>query len=328
MINAKARFRLFPFSVAILMVAASMGQPAQAQDFTAKPVRIIVTGPGGSSDTLARVLTAEIKNVWTHPVIVENKSGAGGLIPTLTVKSAPPDGHTLLLNTSAFIVSAETRKAPPYDPIADFAPVALLGKGPLLLVARSSLPQNTLPELLAEARRKPGTFTYGSTGVGGITHLSAELLFQEAGVQMRHIPFKGGAQVISDLAGGQIDLYLGSISLSLQLVQAGRLKALAVTSQKPSPFAPGVPAAVEAGLPNFSLELWWGLFAPAQTPKLVIEEINRQINKALLKPAVREVFVKEGVEPSAASPEQFDKFLRNEQARWTKAIVSSKFVKE
>ena len=313
---------------ASLILALGQSASAHGQDFTTRAVRIIVTGPGGSSDTLSRVLAAELTKVWKNPVIVENKSGVGGLIGTTTVEKAPPDGHTLLINTSAFIVSSETRRTPPYDPIGGFTPIALLGKGPFLLVARSSLPQNTLPELFDEARRKPDSFTYGSTGIGGITHLSAELLFLEAGVKMRHIPFRNGNQAVADLAGGQIDLYLGSISASLPLVHSGRLKALAVTSLKPSSFVPGVPTVADAALKNFSLELWWGLLAPANTPKPIVDEINRQVNKVLMLPNVRKNFETEGVAPVLETPEHFVAFLQSEQNRWRKVIVESKFVKE
>ena len=300
----------------------------RAQDFTKKAVKIMVTGPGGSSDALSRVLAEELADVWSNPVIVDNKPGAGGVVATIAVEKAPPDGHSILVNTTAFIVSAETSRTPLYDPIAGFAPVALLGKGPLLLVARPQLPESTLPQLLARARLKPDTLTYGSTGIGGITHLSAELFFQEAKVQARHIPYKNGGQVVLGVAGDQVDVYLGSISASLPLVRSGRLKGLAVTSLARSRFAPEIPTAIEAGLANFSLELWWGVFAPAQTPRPIVDEINRQINRVLVKAAVREHFSREGVEPATATPDEFGKFLREEQLRWRKVVADSKFEKQ
>ena len=312
-----------------LLLAAAAAVPALAQDFTTKPVRIIVTGPGGSSDTLARVLAAELKDVWKHPVIVENKSGAGGLIPTLFVHKAAPDGHTLLINTSAFIVSAETVRTPQYDPVHEFMPVAMLGEGPLMLVARANLPETNLPQVLAKARQAPEAYTYASTGTGGITHLSAELFFQEAKVKARHIPFKGGSQAIIGLAGGEVDLYLGSMSLSLPLVRTGKLKPLAITSLKRSRFVPDVPTAAEAGLPsNFSLELWWGMFAPAKTPTAIVEEINRQVNRALAKPSIREVFDREGVSAAPMSVAQFGSYVKAEQVRWKKVVDDSSFEKQ
>ena len=163
-------------SVAALVAGLGVGSAAHAQDFTKKPVKIIVTGPGGSSDALSRVLAEELADVWSNPVIVDNKPGAGGVVATVAVEKSPPDGHSILVNTTAFIVSAETSRSPLYDPIAGFEPIALLGKGPLLLVGRPQLPESTLPQLLAMARLKPNTLTYGSTGIGGITHLSAEML--------------------------------------------------------------------------------------------------------------------------------------------------------
>lgn len=316
------------FLLTALVVALGVCSAAQAQDFTNKPVRIVVTGPGGSSDTLTRVLAEELSGVWKNPVIVDNKPGVGGMISTVTVEKARPDGHTLLINTTAFIVSAETTHTPQYDPIGGFAPVALLGKGPLLFVGRPQLPENTLPQLLASARQKPDTLTYGSTGLGGITHLSGELFFQEARVQARHIPFKSGSQAVMALAGDQIDVYLGSISASLPLVRSGRLKGLAVTSLTRSRFAPEIPTAVEGGLRNFSLELWWGILAPARTPRPIVDEINGQINKILAKSSVREHFAKEGVEVTAITSDQFGKFLRDEQTRWRKIVVDSKFEKQ
>ena len=313
-------------SALLLLVAAV---PTQAQDFTTKPVRIIVTGPGGSSDTLARVLAAELKEAWKHPVIVENKSGVGGLISTLFVQKAAPDGHTLLINTSAFIVSAETLRTPQYDPVHDFTSVAMLGKGPLMLVARANLPETSLQQVLAKARQTPEAYTYASTGLGGITHLSAELFFQEARVKARHIPFKGGSQAITGLAGGEVDLYLGSMSLSQPLVRSGKLKPLAITSLKRSRFAPDVPAAAEAGLPpNFSLELWWGMFVPAATPPAIVEEIKSQVNKALAKPSIRGIFDNEGVDAAPRSVAQFGSYVKAEQARWKKVVDDSSFEKQ
>ena len=310
-----------------LLLAAAV--PAQAQDFTTKPVRIIVTGPGGSSDTLARVLTAELKDVWKHPVIVENKSGVGGLIPTLFVQKAAPDGHTLLINTSAFIVSAETVRTPQYDPVNDFTSVAMLGKGPLMLVARANLPETSLQQVLAKARQTTETYAYASTGLGGITHLSAELFFQEARVKARHIPYKGGSQAITGLAGGEVDLYLGSMSLSQPLVRTGKLKPLAITSLKRSRFAPDVPTAAESGLPpNFSLELWWGMFVPAKTPPAIVEEINSQVNKALAKPSIRGIFDSEGVDAAPMSVAQFGSYVKAEQVRWKKVVDDSGFEKQ
>jgi len=302
---------------------------AQAQDFTTKPVRIIVTGPGGSSDTLARVLSIELKDVWKHPVVVENKSGVGGLIPTLFVQKSAPNGHTLLINTSSFIVSSETVRTPQYNPMSEFAPVAMLGKGPMMLVARSSLPENTLQQVLSKANQAPDVYTYASTGIGGVGHLSAELFFQEANVKMRHIPFKGGSQAVASLAGGDVDLYLGSMSLSQPLLRAGKLKPLATTSLKRSRFAQDVPSAAEAGLPsNFSLEMWWGILAPANTPSAIIEEINRQVNRALAKASIREIFSGEGVDAAPMSVVQFDSYLKAEQVRWKQVVDNSNFEKQ
>ena len=320
--------RLLLAALVFWIVGPTLAGGANAQDFTKKAVRIISTGPGGSSDTLARLLAEELRKVWANPVIVENKSGVGGIVSTVAVEKAAPDGHTLLINTSAFIVSAVTSRVPPYDPIGGFEPVALLGKGPMLLVARPNLAEDTLPKLLAAARQKPATLTYGSTGLGGITHLSAELLFEDAKVQLTHIPFKNGSQAVQGLAGDQIDTYLGSISASLPLLRAGRIKALAVTSLERSRFAPDIPTAVEGGLPNFSLELWWGIFAPAHTPQPIVDEINRQINKILAKPEFREHLAKEGLEATPVSSEQFGKFLRAEDARWKKAVNQSGFEKQ
>ena len=327
--RSRGRWAALLLPAFLVVMPAMSTRPVHAEDFTTKPVRIIVTGPGGSSDTLARVLATELRDVWKHPVIVENKSGVGGLLPTLFVKTAPPDGHTILINTNAFIVSAETVQAPQYNAVTDFVPVAMLGKGPLLLVARADLPENTLPQVIARARQAPDAYTYGSTGLGGITHLSAELFFQEARIKARHIPFKSGSQAITGLAGGQVDLYIGSISLSLPLVKSGRLKALAVTSPHRSQFLPEVPAAAESGLPaGFSLELWWGMFAPAKTPAAIVEEINRQVNKVLSKPAVREIFDREGVDAAPMSVDQFAGYIKAEQARWKKVVDDSGFEKQ
>lgn len=313
---------------AILPLLGCVNERASAGDFPTQTVRIISTGPGGSSDTFARVIAAELSGIWKKPVVVENKAGAGVILSTMTVANAPPDGHTLLINTASFVVSSVTAQKPLYDPVLSFAPVAMIGKGPLLLVASPQLAASSLSELMRLANKQPDAITFASTGPGAVTHLAAELLFQKGGARARHIPYRSGNQATTAVLGGHTDLYLGTVSASLPLVKDGKLKALAVTSAKRSMFAPNVPTVAEQGLPDFNMEMWWAILAPVGTPPDVTAEINRTINQILKQPKVLEFLHNEGAEPAPMTIDQLASLLRSETERWREIVDSSGFEKQ
>ena len=282
---------------------------AQAQDFPAKTVRLVVGfPPGGLADILARVLADKLPAVWNQPVVVENRAGASGVIAADVVAKANPDGHTLLVILTNHVVIAAVRPKLPYDALADFAPVSLVGSSPLLLMANPKLPANTLPELIALAKSKPGVLSYSTPGEGSVHHLSQELLNHAAGIKMVHVPYVGGAPAMMDAMSGVVDLNIGSPAQALQQIEAGKLKALSYSGEKRSALLPRVPTVAEAAVPGF---------APARVSKAVVARIHADIRTVMNLPDVRERMVKMGVEIEASAPEDFDKFIRAELLKWS-----------
>ena len=309
------------------LVAGLAGCPTvRAQDFTKKAVKIMVTGPGGSSDALSRVLAEELADVWSNPVIVDNKPGAGGVVATIAVEKAPPDGHSILVNTTAFIVSAETSRTPLYDPIAGFAPVALLGKGPLLLVARPQLPESTLPQLLARARLKPDTLTYGTAGVGAIAHMTFEAMASLAGIRMRHVPYKGSSQALTDVLGGSIDVTSSNPVVSAPLIRAGRLRALVTGGASRYPGLPEVPTFTEAGLPGFEPSDWKAWLGPKGIPPKVVARLNSEVNAILKEKEFAAVLESDGSMPVGGTPAQLLALIKSDMERW-RALVRDRQIK-
>ena len=291
---------------------------AQAQDFPAKTVRLVVGfPPGGLADILARVLADKLPAVWNQPVVVENRAGASGVIAADLVAKANPDGHTLLVILTNHVVIAAVRPKLPYDALADFAPVSLVGSSPLLLMANPKLPVNTLPELIALAKSKPGVLSYSTPGEGSVHHLSQELLNHAAGIKMVHVPYVGGAPAMMDAMSGVVDLNIGSPAQALQQIEAGKLKALSYSGEKRSALLPLVPTVAEAALPGFAAALWGGVLAPARVPKTVVAKIHADIRTVMNLPDVRERMAKMGVEIEASAPEDFDKFIRAELVKWS-----------
>ncbi len=305
------------------LLGALLGAPigAAAQAFPSKPVTIVVPyPPGGGNDIFARAIAAGLRDVWKQSVIVDNRPGANGSIGVSYVVKAPADGHTLLLTSSVLTIAPAIDPKTPYDPVKDLAPAAFIGRGPMGLVASPKVEANTARELLALMARKPGGLSYGSTGQGSSTHLAFELIGMQGKVQLQHVPYKGGAQVMTDLLGGHIDLYIGSLPQVMPLVREGKVKGLAVTGTSRSPFAPGLPTLAESGLPDYEFGIWWGVYAPANTPRAVVTEINTQINKLLNTPEMTTFLGKEGATPGPTTPEKFADLVRTDSERW-KAVV-------
>ena len=316
---------------AALMVAATVatlgGAQAQTQTQTQsptypdKPIRIIVPyPPGGFNDTLARTVGAKLQAAWGQPVTVENRPGGGTLIGTDAAAKAAPDGHTLFITPFAFAVNQSIFKKLPYDPVKDFAPITLAASTPNLLVVSTALPATSVKELIAQAKARPATIAYASTGIGSSNHLSMELFKQMVGVDITHVPYKGSAPAVTDLLGGQVGVMFDNIPNVIQHVKAGKLRVLAVTTPLRSPHVPDVPTVAESGVPGYEVGVWFGFSAPAATPAPIIAKLNAEIVAILKTAEVRDKFSAQGVDVIGSTPEQFGAHLREQSARWAKVV--------
>lgn len=300
---------------------AFAGMTVLAQSYPAKPIKIVVPyPPGGFNDTLGRTFAAKFAEEWGQPAIVENKPGANTLIGSDYVAKAAPDGYTLLIVAFPFAVTPSLIKNMPYDTVKDFAPVALAAQSPNLLVVNPSLPAKTVAELVAMAKAKPDSLSYASTGNGSSNHISMELFKSLAGVRIVHIPYKGSAPAVTDLLGGQVHVMFDNAPNVLHQVKAGRLRGLAQTGATRSSIAPDLPTVAEAGVPGYELTVWFGLVAPAGTPREVIQKLNAEVLKILAMPDVRERFLSQGVEPLGSTPEQFGDHIKAQMAKWGKVV--------
>ncbi len=285
---------------------------AFAQAFPAKPVHIIVPfPPGGGADALARIMGPYLTKIWGQPVIVENKPGASGHIGAEHVAGSAADGHTLMMSSTASLTEKNVHR---------FAPVTLVSASPYVIVANPKVPAANLRELIAHARKNPGKITYGSSGTGAASHLSAELFKSLAKVDMLHVPYKGTGQAVTDLLAGQIDVMFAPAQTAMPHVRGGKLKAFAVTSARRSDTLPELPTAAEAGVPGYEAIGWFGLLAPAATPPAVVAKLSADANRVLADPEVKQKLVALGAEPSGDTPEQFAKFIRDDQAKWSKLM--------
>ncbi len=300
---------------------AFAGMTVLAQSYPAKPIKIVVPyPPGGFNDTLGRTFAAKFTEEWGQPAIVENKPGANTLIGSDYVAKAAPDGYTLLIVAFPFAVTPSLIRNMPYDTVKDFAPVALAAQSPNLLVVNPSLPAKTVAELVAMAKAKPDSLSYASTGNGSSNHISMELFKSLAGVRIVHIPYKGSAPAVTDLLGGQVHVMFDNAPNFLHQVKAGRLRGLAQTGATRSSIAPDLPTVAEAGVPGYELTVWFGLVAPAGTPREVIQKLNAEVLKILAMPDVRERFLSQGVEPLGSTPEQFGDHIKAQMAKWGKVV--------
>jgi tripartite-type tricarboxylate transporter receptor subunit TctC len=308
------------------MLAALLLFPcfALAQSFPARPVRIIVPfPPGGATDVMARVIAQKLSESWGQQAVVENKPGASGTIGSDLVAKSAPDGYTLLLQGTQHAINLSIYKQLPYDTLRDFTPVAYIAVAPFLLVLHPLVPANSVAELIAYIKAKPGGVNYGSSGVGGAAHLAGEMFKTAAGVQLTHIPYKGAAPAMADLLGGQVPMVFDPIPTSLPYVRSGRIKALAITSAQRTPLMPDVPTIAESGLPGFEVAAWFGLYAPAATPTDIVGKLNAEVNRVLQLPEVREKFAALGADSAPMTTDQFALHLRTEIAKFAKAIKDS-----
>jgi tripartite-type tricarboxylate transporter receptor subunit TctC len=304
-----------------LALAAGLAhaQPEGNGRFPAKPVTLIVPyPPGGSNDTFARELGRKLSDAWKVPVIVDNRPGASGTIGAAAVSRAVPDGYTLCLLSSSFTTNAAVQAHLPFDPITGFAPVAMVARGPMILTVSNRLPAKTTLELFDLARRNPGKLNFASSGVGGTNHFATELLMDAAQIRMTHVPYKGMPPAVTDLIGGHVDVLIASAPSIYQQVKAGKVRALGVTSEKPSPVVPDLRPLSEMGVPGYHFELWWGMLAPAGTPPAIVDAINAEVNRVISTPEMRAVFEREGAEPAPMPVATFAATIKREIEGWKK----------
>lgn len=304
-------------------VFATLPAIAHAADFPSKPITLVVPfPPGGTPDILARVLSDTLSKRLGQTLVVENRVGASGNIGAQMVARAEPDGYTLLMCAFGCTVAPALYSPSPYDIVKDFAPITMLGTVPSVLVVNPRVPAKNLAEFIAYAKAHPGKLNSASSGIGGSAHLGTELLRTKAGVDVAHIPYKGAGQVAADLLGGQVDMYFDNLPASLASIRAGKLRALAVASDKRSPSIPDVPTFAEAGVPDFLITPWFGIMAPAKTPPAVLDRLNQAFVAALKSPAVLSRMEQLGVDVAPGTRQALGQFIVNENEKW-KAIIQA-----
>jgi tripartite-type tricarboxylate transporter receptor subunit TctC len=317
------RMRSFTFVVGVLVAAAAPGS-IWAQDtarYPIKPVRLIVPfAAGGGTDVTSRIVAQQLSERLGAQFVVDNRAGANGVIGVSIAAQSAADGYTLVAISTSHAVNVSVLKHQPYDLVRDLTPVIEFSSQPFALVINPSVPAKSVQELIALAKAKPGALNYGSAGPGGIIHLSSAMFESAAGIQLNHIPYKGGTPAMVDVMSGQIQMLFSTLLQANPQIKAGKLRALAVTSTKRNVSAPDLPTMIEAGVPGFEVAQWFGLLAPAKTPKPVVATLNTEIARILNAPEMRARFAAEGADVVAASPEEFGQHIRAEIAKWRKVV--------
>jgi tripartite-type tricarboxylate transporter receptor subunit TctC len=312
--------------------ALAVGFPAAtpAQEWPTRPIRIIVSfGAGGGADIISRIVGQAMQDRLGQPVVIENRPGAGGMIGNEAVARADKDGYTLGMMTAGQIIAATLRKSMPYDTLADFDPISLVATASLMIVARSDFPANTVNDLVAIAKTDPGKIVFASAGFGATQHFAAELFIQTAGAKMVHVPFRNSPDAISAVLGKQADVLFDTVSALIGQVQAGELKALAVTGKDRFPAVSNVPTVSESGVaPGYDVTTWYGMFAPRGTQRFVIAKLNTALNEILADVAVRRRLDSAGVVVQSSTPEAFGTFMAAELARWDAVRQAAGFVQK
>lgn len=304
------------------ILATALTAPASSQAFPqARPISLIVPfAAGGGTDAIARDLAERMREKLGQTVVVENIGGAGGSIAALRVKTAAPDGHTIMMVTSTFVTTAAVGRNLPYDILTDFTPVAMLGKGPLVIVVNKDLGVTTMPQFIQQLKDKPGTWNFVSSGAGSVTHLAGELFLQQTDTKMQHIPYRGSGPAVQDLLGGRGQAFFATIPTILGQIEGKTVTLLAVTSKEPSKLFPGTPTIAASGLPDYDVGTWWGVVAPPNLPQPIVTVLNAAINEAAASSALTKRFEHEGATPIRGAPDVLSKQLRDELASWRDVV--------
>ncbi|HEX3057995.1 MAG TPA: tripartite tricarboxylate transporter substrate binding protein [Usitatibacter sp.] len=309
--------RMILCAIALLAIALQ----AHAQSYPTRPIRIVVPfGPGGFTDVAARILQKELAPAIGQPIVIENKPGAGSTIGTTDVARSAPDGYSLVMISTTHVISPHLYKQMPYDPIKDFTPVMKLAEGPYVLVVHPSLPVKNVADLIALAKAKPNSIDYASSGNGSAQHLVGALFVTMAGAPLSHVPYKGSSQAMNDVLGGIVKVSFVGVPNALANLQAGKIKALAVTTKKRYAELPDVPTLDEAGVKGYDATVWLGLLAPPGTPRDIVDKLNTSITKILSTPEARKLMASAGVDVATSSPEDFATLMQSELERWGKVV--------
>jgi tripartite-type tricarboxylate transporter receptor subunit TctC len=310
--------------VALLATAASANAFAQSGTYPNRPLRFIVPyAAGGNGDIVSRIIAQKLVTQIGQQIVIDNRGGAGGNIGAELAARTAPDGYTIMLGTNTHVINMSLYAKLGYDIQRDFAPIALATSAPMVLIIHPSLPAKTVKEFIALAKAHPNKLNYATGGSGSSAHVIVELFKSMAGVQLTHVPYKGVAQATTDLIAGQVQMSFNSTSTALAHMQAGRVRALAISTAARSAAAPGLPTVAESGLPGFDASIWQGIFAPARTPNEIITRLNREITGALGTTDVKDQLGAQGVDAQPSTPEQFAVFIRAEIAKWAKVIKTS-----
>ena len=315
-------------SVNILMVASialvCASQPAlaaAAAEYPVKPVRVIVPfAPGGTNDVAARIVAEKFSERFAQSFVVDNRAGANGVVGAEIVARAAPDGYTLLVASAGIAVNPSIMKSLPYDTQRDFTPLGMVGGGPYLMVVHPAIGAKTVKEFVAWTKARPAQISYASVGVGSPSQLAAELLRMVSDIDMQHVPYKGGSAALPDLIAGRVAMFFGSISTLNPQMQAGRLRAIAVTTLTRSPALPEVPTFVESGFPGFEVNGWYGLLGPAKMPAVLVARLNAELQKVLAAGETQTRFAANGMEPAGGTAAAFDERIRNEMTKWAQVV--------
>jgi tripartite-type tricarboxylate transporter receptor subunit TctC len=303
------------------MALAATGAGAQAPNYPNRPIRIVVPWPpGGTTDILGRMVAQELTRAWGQQVIVDNRPGASGILGTELVAKAPPDGYTIGMIISTHVVSPSLYGKVPFDPIKDFAPITQMAFVTDFVCVNLSLPANNLKELVALMKARPGQINFASSGNGTSTHLAGELFKLTAGVDITHIPYKGGAPAIADLVGGQVQMMFGNATSILPFIRGNRVRVLGVTSAQRAPALPNVPTVAESGYPDFEVNEWYGVTAPAGTPRDIVEKLQAEIARFIKQPETRERLLQMGADVVASTPDEFSALIKADFEKWSRVV--------
>ena len=314
------RFRQFVMWLCYVSLVGGIRVGVAAQDYPNKPIRIVTSAPGGGVDFAARLIAPALTERFGQQVIVENRGGAGGMVAAQTVARAPPDGYTLLLYGSPIWLAPYLRKSVPYDPVKDFQPITLTTRSPTILVVHPSVAANSVKDLIALAKAKPGALNVAIGGSGTSSHLATELFKSRAAIDIVLVPYTGTGPAVSAVLGGEVRVMFANTAVAAPHVKSGKLRALAVTSTQPSALAPGVPTVATSGLPGYESVSIYGMLAPAKTPAAIISRLNQEVVRFLVTPQVKEKFLQSGVEVVASSPKEFAAAIKSDMTTLGKVI--------